>query len=435
MDFCGRFNMKILNVIKTSNEIEDISVVYGLAYLLESSGFDFVIKQMKSKYIIESDFDIEDIEWHPLELEDLNMFPSTTNKSNKLAGIRKMNDFFGREGVLVALFNYYNTLDKDYLKKAKITSNPRVSSIGSQFYTLGVRGRAKEDNANRPIHIKKLSYLGFAKSVSLIKNDNLEINSIMIPRYAEEILKPFTFGYTDKEEGNYKTITMSGGTSETELLLNVILETNMKYQYIRDDIEKIIIMTWTPAGNSPLANKTYDLKMKDWNLDTLYDLNRNLFRYRKDQMMLLTIANFVMDSNYNNFGKLIEQYAINNSMLQENHKKGMIGEMDKTIQNIYNNESIQKLGKGLNTLIYRQKGGYDSYSKLLSVANTSDLQLAILTLGQEYSKAYKYSLITQEELLGVIGLSNSSTLSKVVANAIISGRVFIDFNKKTKEEQ
>ena len=105
--------METLHIIKTSNEIEDISVVYGLAYLLETSGFDFVIKQMKSKYIIESDFDAEDIEWQPLELEDLNMFPSTTNKSNKLAGIRKMNDFFGRDGVLIALFDYYRTLDRD----------------------------------------------------------------------------------------------------------------------------------------------------------------------------------------------------------------------------------------------------------------------------------------------------------------------------------
>lgn len=426
--------MKILHIIKTSNEIEDISIVYGLAYLLETSGFDYTIKQMKSKYIIESDFEIEDVEWHPLELDDLNMLPSTTNKSNKLAGIRKMNDFFGRCGVISALFNYYITLDREYLKKAKITSNPRVSSVGSQFYTLGLRGGSKQDNANRPIHIKKLSYLGFSVSVSLIKNDSLEINSIIVPKYAEEILKPFTFGYTDKEEGIYKAITMSKGTSETELLLNVILETNMKYQYIKEDIEKIIIMTWTPAGNSPLANKTYDLKMKDWGLDTLYDLNSGLFRHRKNQRMLLTIANFVMDSDYKNFGELIEQYAINNSLLQEKHREDLIGGMDRKIQDVYKNEAIQKMGKGLNRLIYRQKGGYDSYSKLLSVANTADLQLAILTLGQEYSKAYNFSLVSQDELLDVIGLSDSSTLAKVIANAIMAGRVFIDFNKKTKEE-
>ena len=169
--------MRTLSIIKTGNEIEDICITNGLATLLEMNDIDFTITQLKTKYKIEADFEIDELDYFDIDFEDCRLVNSTLSKRDIESQLKNMNEYFNDN--LINVFNYYLTLDEEYLKKDKLTG---CIQAGTGYYTLSIRASTDKKTQKTKEYKRHLVFLGFIKSVSYIKNDNIEINTILIPR-------------------------------------------------------------------------------------------------------------------------------------------------------------------------------------------------------------------------------------------------------------
>ena len=108
---------------------------------------------------------------------------------------------------------------------------------------------------------------------------------------------------------------------------------------------------------------------------------------------------------------------------------------NKKIQEIYNNESLLKLAKAYNLLIWKEKKStFDIEVKLLGVRNLNQLQSSITLLLKSYNKAFNGGVaISDIELREIINLVENNNDAKVVADALLSyGKVFM--NKKENKE-
>lgn len=423
--------MEKLTVIKTANEIEDVCITYGLAYILEMNDINFNIKNMNSKYIVESDFEIDNIDWEDITLEECNLINSTLSRANINSQLKNMNKYFSKS--LSRVLSYFVTLDDEYIKEDK---NVSCIQAGTGYYTLGVRATNQAKSFNVKEHKRHLAFLGFVKSTSYIKNSNIEINSILIPRQTDEILRPYVFGKVNEETGEFQAWTSMGSLTDTELIARVYLETHKQYAYLKRDYEKVVYMTFIPAGNKPLFGKTFDLFIKDWSSDLCYNLNFELYSRNATYDTKDALAKYINNDKYNNFNKVIKIYAKENKILDFKYKEELIGMYENKIQKIYHNEAVGKIARAFGRLSY-DKTGYEVQAKLNSVANMLHLQDVIVSLGDIYLRKYNYTILTSNEFKEVIDLVETRKDAKVVANAILAGKVFVDFDsiKKNKEEK
>lgn len=421
--------MKTLSIIKTGNEIEDICITNGLASLLEMNDIGFTITQLKTKYKIEADFEIDELEYLDIEFEDCRLINSTLSKRDIESQLKNMNDYFNNnfENVL----KYYFTLDEKYIKKDKSMG---CIQAGTGYYTLSIRASTNKKTQKTKEYKRHLAFLGFIKSVSYIKNDNIEINSILIPKQTNEILRPYVFGKEDDETGEFKVWTSMKKLSDIELISRVYLETHRQYSYLKRDYEKIIYMTFIPAGNKPLFGKTFELNIKPWSSDLCYSLNFDLFSRNSSYDTKDTLARYISDDRYVNFNNLIKTYAIDNKLIDYKYKEEFVNMYNDKIKEIYNNESVNKLARAFNRLSY-DGVGFEIQSKLNSVANTFHLQDALVQLGDTYKRNYNYCAIVDEEFKEVLSLIDNKKDAKIVANAILAGKVFVKFNKKNKDDE
>lgn len=423
--------MEKLTVIKTANEIEDVCITYGLAYILEMNDINFNIKNMNSKYIVESDFEIDDIDWEDITLEECNLINSTLSRANINSQLKNMNKYFSKS--LSRVLSYFVTLDDEYIKEDK---NVSCIQAGTGYYTLGVRATSQAKSFNVKEHKRHLAFLGFVKSTSYIKNSSIEINSILIPRQTDEILRPYVFGKVDEETGEFQAWTSMKKLTDTELIARVYLETHKQYAYLKRDYEKVIYMTFIPAGNKPLFGKTFDLPIKNWSSDLCYGLNFELYSRNATYDTKDVLAKYINNDRYSNFNKVIKTYSKEGKILDFKYKEELISMYEDKIQQIYHNEAVNKLARAFGRLSY-DKTGYEVQAKLNSVANMLHLQDVIVNLGDIYLRKYNYTILTSNEFKEVIDLVETRKDAKVVANAILAGKVFVDFDsiKKNKEEK
>lgn len=423
----GGIALNELYVYKTSNEIEDTYITYGLAKILEDNDIEYKIIKQNHRYLIKTEgFDKDEIEWIDITLEDCKMVNSTMSKANKNGQISKMNKYMNQN--INEIINYYTSFEQNEDKKMD------AIQVGSVFYSLGLRGSAVAVKHKVKTNKRHLSYFGFISASSYTKNKNIEINAVLTPRETKSIYKPFTFGKKNEETGEYEVWTTMNKMSDIEMMARVYLETHIKYKYLEKECEKIIFTKLLPAGNKPLVDKTEELKLVNWSYDLLKQLNFDLFGRKTSVDLKDKISRFVIDKKYSNLKTMINQYSKDNKIMNKKFEEELIDMYSDKIKRIYKNENVQKLAKGFNTLSYNGEG-FDIQAKLYSVANEMHIQDIIVKLGDAYKRKYKGSiLLRHEEFQEVMNLINDKKDAKIMANAILSGKVFVNFNNKKSNE-
>ena len=154
----GELNLKFIK-LKTSNEIEDICIVYGLCKILDDSMIDFKLKNLKSKIMIETeDFEFDELIFNDLTVEECRNVNSSMNLSNQESELKLLNPCIQEN--LINIFQYFNTLDEKYLTKQMDKKSDAIG-VGTCYSTLGVRGSYTFKTLKVPEYIRHLSFLGW----------------------------------------------------------------------------------------------------------------------------------------------------------------------------------------------------------------------------------------------------------------------------------
>jgi hypothetical protein len=425
-------------VIKTANDIEDICISYGICKILEDNEIDFRLKDNKSMYsIYTEEFNINDLEFEEIDVDDIWNFSSSANLTEKKGYINGntgdlgLNKFL--EENLVDIFNYFLTGEL----KQKYKSTGSVS-VGNSFYGYGTRANTSPKSLTISPIVKYLSMLGWIYSCSYCKNKNVEITALLNPYNTDEIKKPFNFSYTDKETGEKKIIVQMTKSSEINMMSRLYIETLIKYKMLSNEYSDVIFMQNILSGNKPLSDKTTKIKIYDLSQQYLDDLLKKLTWSNVSEDVKDTTARYVLNlANYNSFSKLVRIYSKDdNSKINSNFKEEILNMYNQKIKNIYNNEVVNKLGSGFGRLL-RDKKGFDIQVKLYTVVNEKHLFRVVRTIIDMYSRNYisksgnNISVINDEELLSLTQLINDKHDAKICVDALLSiGKVFI-----TKKEE
>lgn len=425
----GKLVCYTFNIYKTSNEIEDICISYGLCKLLEDNKISYELKDNKSMYIIcTKEFNLDDLEYFEVDEDEIWNLNSGLNKTEKLRNITNLNNFM-KENL--------NVIMKYYLGKhvETVFKNEDAIGIGNGFYSLGIRGSSSHKCLKVKSINKYLSMYGWFFGCSYCKTDDVELTTLLKPINTSELRIPFNFSYIDKETGEIKRLIKLRAVSGVNLAARLYIETLMEQRMLIKNYESIIYIQNIPAGNKPLNDRTYCLKIYDLSYEYLDELLKKLTWSTVPKDSKEATARYIVSiTRYNSFSDLIKVYSKDNQVLNYDFMKEILGMYSETIYKIYNNEVISKLGFGFNRLL-RDDKGFAIQVMLYNVANEKHFFKAVRYILDLYSRNYnKSSLINEDELKELTKLITNKEESKICADAVLAlGKVFIKVKKKNEE--
>lgn len=420
-----------LKYFKTSNEIEDICIVNGLCKILNDNNIDWELINNKSHYLLETeDFNKEDLFFNELTNEDCWAVNSNLNGNEKKVSMEKCNKYFTEN--IKDIFKIVG--NKEVLNK----NSTKSISIGNVFFSGGLRASTRY----KPLSIseikRNLSFLGFCVSSNCAGKDNsFEINMILIPKRTNEIIRPFQFKYLNEETKEDIIIKSNKNLNSCVEFMSVLyLETLIEYEYIKDNYEKIIFTSYKKTASKtskPLADNTFSLQIRNWDLDFMKQLLMKINFSKSDYDVKDVTAKFVVNSSYNNFQKLIQIYSKKRILINENLKGDILNMYNDNMKLIFNNNTVKKIGRGLNTLLQDNRG-FEILTKIYGIHNINVMSKFISKLCDEYKRQRKYSLLNEKELIEVIELIKSKQDLDFFKDAVLCySRIF--FTKKTNENK
>ena len=430
-----------LRVKRTSNQIEDICIAYGLCGILEYNCIDYILTDRKSVYLIETeDFDIEELIVEELDANEYsNYICSLSNLGELTKDLVSLNSFL--KDNLINIFKYYEG-DKSISFGKDVTAK----GIGNTFYTLS-KSRDNIKSLKIPMVNRQLSTLGWIKSCSYCSTkEGKETTSILLPTKTNQIVRPYIFTYIDKKTGELRI--GKSQDNKTSIVANALeyLETLKGLKKFSETEYKEIIFTRVAKGNKkPLPNKTEIIRNQELSIELIDELLRVTDRYNADEEIKTDCSMFALNiKTYNYFSKLIRTLSKNNKLgtnqdkiknirLNEEIKGEILSMYDEKIKRIYNNESIKKLGNyGLKSLLRDNNGeGFIVQNRLYSATNSRVLLECIRRLLHAFKKQYDKVLLNNEELTEIINMLDDKD-SRIIADVILAESCV--FTKMNKEE-
>lgn len=417
-----------MKVYHSSNEIEDICTLIGLCQLLEMNEISFSTKKLEEYYLISHEtFNYEDAIYIPIEEKHCYTCNSSSNKTEKLKTINGVNNFFEKNIGLT--LQYFSTNNEKLLKGMK-----KQGSVcnGSFFNTKGIRASTSPGALTISSMKRSITFLGWINGTNYITNDDVEINAILIPKKADRILRPYEYKYLDKETNEMKIKTHCNKKEKksdiiriSEIYVNTATE-YLSYLEGSDgyEIESVLFMVLTKSAKKPLPNKYFKLPVYNWSIELYKKFSKILGMSYIDYDVREMTARFIFKPNLSNFHKLINIFSKKNQLLELKFKEDIISMYNNKVQEIHNNETVKRLGKGLNYLLYKKKG-FEILIRLYTVRNLESLAIRIREIEDQYIRVTSNPVINNEELISLINLINTPKEAAICANAIISyARVF-----------
>ena len=429
-----------LRVKRTSNQIEDICIAYGLCSILEYNCIDYILTDRKSVYLIETeDFDVEELIVEELDAKEYsNYVCSLSNLGELTKDLVSLNSFL--KDNLINIFKYYEGDESISFDTTK------AKGIGNTFYTL-----SKSRDSIKPLKIlminRQLSTLGWIKSCSYcLTKEGKETTSILLPTETNQIVRPYIFTYVDKET---EEISIKKNLNKTTNIVANALEYLQTLKGLKKfpetEYKEIVFTRVTKSGNKPLPNKTEIVKNQELSIELIDELLRILNRYNADEEIKTDCSMFTLNiKTYSYFSKLIGTLSKNNKLgtnqdkiknvkLNEEVKGEILNMYDEKIKRIYNNESIKKLGNyGLKSLLRDNNGeGFIVQNRLYSATNSRIILECIRRLLNAFKKQYNKVLLNNEELTEIINMLDDKD-SRIIADVILAESCV--FTKMNKEE-
>ena len=261
--------MHNFKIIKTSNDIEDLCITFGVVALIKHIGEDVLnISDKGSFYNIKTEeFDLSDVSeiGYQFEKEDtgeykLDIFRSCTpmmNKSEVTGNAAKIELFiksFGEKTLKYLL----NLKDED---SKEIKKEDTALFCGNTFYSYGTRLNARLNTAKISKYKKWLSLLGwmcYVNKIEILKKGTgkAEKTMYLIPRVREtEQLDRVSWFYTSKE-GEIKEIKVVSEESVRTSLAKMNLS-QLEYEASSEGYYGYYLITMTPTANKPMSDKFF----------------------------------------------------------------------------------------------------------------------------------------------------------------------------------
>lgn len=416
-------------VEKSANDIEDICVAYGLCSILESNDIKFTLKDNMSMYsIYTEEFDLEEIVFNDLNT-DCKPWNINTNSNNKemIGRLKLLNEYFNSN--MIDILNYYLGINKNKLEKESAVA------IGSNYYTYSIRGGTGVGSLKVNKIISYMSMLGWIYSASYCINDKNETTMILKPKNTNEIKRPYNFSYIDKETGEIKIMSSfpkgdKGSHINTKAIMMV--NTLINHNLLQEEYSDIICIQCEKGSNKPSADKTFNIKIPRLSQEFLNDIIKSLTWSKVDIDVKEVTSKYILDIyKYKNFSKLIRIYGkVDNAKINMKFKEEILKVYNDKINEIYNCESIIKLGRGLGRLL-KDKSGFEIQTKLYSISNKFHLQRCMRMLIDSYRRKYDKYLIDDESVRNILNIAENKNDCKVCADAMISyAKVFINVKEE-----
>ena len=432
--------MTVLKIIKEENEVMELSIANGLFYILTLNNISCRLVNKKSMYLIKIDQDVNyenDLSFIPLELEKIDNINSTMGKKAKKDEIDKINRIFSRTESLVNIFKFYETLDKSYLSK-ELASSSNAIYVGTCCYSKGLRSytRSIPGQLSIPLYKRILSFLGFITSTSYLQiKDVMEVNALLVPKDTDLYLQAEFITYPNKETGEVKKLRLISNkdakTISLARLYLLSLKTLSKYTILKN-YNAIWLMQVTPTKKKPLNDKIIELPVHDLSFDFIEELLRKVEYSTMNRDSKLSLCDYLLNQDFESFSNMICTFSKNNTIMMDKYFEEMISMRTDIEKNIYDNEDIKTLGRGLNRLI-NDKEGFSVQVSLLNCLNKQQLIECIRNLNLLYFKKYKKYLLNDSQYTNILDLAESTKTLKIVRDCILTySTIYVDSIRNNK---
>ena len=432
--------MAVLKVLKEENEVMELSIANGLFYILTLNCISCRLINKKSMYLIKIEDDVnyeEDLIFTPLELEKIDNINSTMNKLELEKMLNKINDIFSNNELLSKIFKYYETLDETYLNK-DLKSKEGTIYIGTLSYTKGLRSYTTSGatSVKIPLYKKILSFLGFITATSYLQiKDVMEVNALLVPKDTDTYLQAEFITYQNKETGEVKKLRLiSNKDAKTISLARLYLLSlkSLSKRTILENYNAILIMQVTPTKNKPLNDKIIELPVHDLSLGFIKELLRKVEYSTMNRDSKLSLCDYLLNQDFESFSNMICTFSKNNTIMMDKYFEEMINMRTDIEKNIYDNEDIKTLGRGLNRLI-NDKEGFSVQVSLLNCLNKQQLIECIRNLNLLYFKKYKRYLLNDSQYTNILDLAESTKTLKIVRDCILTySTIYVDSIRNNK---
>lgn len=435
--------IKQLMIPRTSNDIQELLISYGLFSILLDMNYDFdvTLKRKKGAYIIDLDEEIEteDIVVIPTEMDtDIEnlKFNGMVNKSEFNAQIKNMfgtpddfGDYIGgfltsEDNTLSNIFSYYATLEDEYIINFKNKDGMYINGI---YTGKGVRDFKQPKGIILRAHECYLSMLGYYRStsfVSLANNDN-EITWLSVPssKGINYLNKWHPYMYVDKETGEIIPSYYLGstGVSVTTALLKVKLQLEISILESIDGFDGYYEFQVAPTRNKPLNDKVQFISWLKGSEGLLSTLNKQLSYTTKEYDLKESIGFFTNKISNQNFTNMV------NNLIKSGFNVFTINEIEEICKMVNKNEllevqAIQDYAKMIRRFMIKFKGdGYNAQKNLMSANNETKLLAALSQMNVMYFRRYAMYRVKESSLkelfTDILGSGQYSV--KDVVNAIL----------------
>lgn len=419
--------MTTLKIIKEENKVMELSIANGLFYILRENDIQCRLINKEAAYIIEIYEDIdyeEDLLFPEITKEKITNTNSTMNRSELEKILVKVNTYLNDSKYLGQIFKYYEQLDESILDR-ELLSKDGALFIGTSTYTKGVRGysSAGASSLKVPLYKKLLSFIGFIMSTSYFRiKDIVEVNPILIPRNTDEFIRAEFISYQDKETGETKHLRMISKKDPKIISLSRLYLLTLKKlaeQTIAEGYESIWLIQVVPTANKPLNEKIIKLPVHNLSIDFIDELLKKVEYSSTDRDAKLALCDYLLNQNFEAFSNMICTFSKSNTIMLDKYFEEMISMRTEKEKEIYSNENIKVLGRGLNRLI-RDKAGFSIQVNLLSCSNKQQLIEILRDLNLLYFRKYKSYLLNDKNYLEVLDLIEDTKTLKIVRDSILT---------------
>lgn len=432
--------MTVLKVLKEENELMELFIANGLFYILTENRISCNLINKKNMYVIEIYNDInykENLKFEKIEIDKMNNINSTMNKSELEKIVPKVNEILTNGDYLTRIFKYYESLNEKELTKDLLEKKGAVY-IGSFSYTKGVRSytTAGASAFKVPLYKKILSFLGFVTSTSYFKiKDVIEINPVLIPKNTDVYLPAEFIKYENKETGDTSSLLIMSNKEAKTISLARLYLLSLKMlakETMLKNYEAVWLMQLVPTKNKPLNDKLIKLPVHNLSWDFIAELLKKVEYTTVDRDAKLSLCDYLLNQDFESFSNMICTFSKSQTVILDRYFEELISLRTNIEKNIYENEDVKILGRGLNRLI-RDKDGFSIQIGLLNCLNKQQLIENIRNLNLLYSKRYKTYLLNDQQYINVLNLVEDTKTLKIVRDAILTySTIYVNSIKNNK---
>lgn len=426
-----------LVIEKRHNRVMDLSIAFGLFYILKAHKAKPVLHNYAGAYVIRySPFNTEDVYVPPIPEEQIYFayFLSGLNKK------RMMDILYGTpddkqeskltvDGTFDAILKYYQTPVTERtvdILPPHARKNDWTSTIGTWY---GAKGQRTSGNANTgyraPLFERWLAELGFihaATTVRVGEHDYLLWMAIPSQSGLKEI-KRFEIYKTDPEKNEQSVINSLRAHSVEGAIIKrqLAIQKASTASNIIQQFEGVLYMKGWYNGNTCSTDRVTVAPFLPVKESTLNALELHFEPNPRDKKIDLqhALTHWLSTNSKQGFYDTVAVITKEDRWVDSSESEDYMNMAG--IKGLYQNEGVHRLGKALNILLYNKRG-YALSVDLMDVHTIEELMRTVTQLALEHDKLTKghFALWQDSEYNAFLeAVDNEQYSARDIASAIL----------------